>query len=93
MTLLLLPSSYEKKQITHISSLLGNHGTRLLVGIISQPKEAEYHIEDLTGSIRLDLSETDHTDGLVTENSIVMALGEMSDNLLFRVKKVGWIPV
>jgi hypothetical protein len=67
--------------------LLGSHGTKCLLGMLTQPSEGNYHIEDLTCQVPLDLSSAQCTAGLFTENCIIVTEGEMLDGK-FRVNMV-----
>jgi hypothetical protein len=66
-------------QLASLDSLLGSHGTHCIMGMITQPSEGAYALEDLTCSVPLDLSNAHYTAGLFTENCIVVAEGEMLD--------------
>lgn len=45
--------------------------------MLSQLTENEWYLEDVTGSVKLDLSDVEVTSGLFTETSIVLAHGCM----------------
>jgi hypothetical protein len=55
--------------------------------MLTQPSEGNYHIEDLTCQVPLDLSNAQCTAGLFTENCIIVTEGEMVDGK-FRVNMV-----
>eukprot|EP00953_Heterococcus_sp_UTEX-ZZ885_P027635 14806-Heterococcus_DN1.PRE.4 len=78
-------------KITPLDSLLGSHGTKCLLGMLTQPSEGNYHIEDLTCQVPLDLSNAQCTAGLFTENCIIVTEGEMIDGK-FRVNMMGFPP-
>lgn len=61
-----------------IESLLGGEGEKVLVGMITQPEEGVWFLEDLTSTIRLDLSHTQyHHNVFYTEGSHVIVQGEL----------------
>ena len=64
-------------ELTPIESLTGVTGSRYVLGMLTVPEEGVYHLEDLTASVRLDLSAALMTSGLFTENSFVIAEGTM----------------
>ena len=47
-------------EISTISSLLGSSSTKILFGMLTQPEEGSWYLEDLTSSIKLDLSRCQH---------------------------------
>ena len=46
-------------KITLIESLLGNAGEHCIFGMLSKLSDGNYHIEDLTSSIVVDLTSTE----------------------------------
>lgn len=66
-------------QLTAIDSLRGTHGDRLVLGMLTQLEEGSWFLEDLNGSIEVDLSEAHTTAGLHTDTSFVIAQGELMD--------------
>jgi cytochrome c-type biogenesis protein CcmE len=51
-----------------------------------QPDEAQWHLEDFSGSIRLDLSHTKTMPVLFTEGSIVIVEGSLGPRGVFFVQ-------
>ncbi|KAK9848386.1 hypothetical protein WJX84_000167 [Apatococcus fuscideae] len=81
-------------ELTDIKSLLGSgHQTRYVLGCISQLREGQYSLEDVSGSVALDLQHAETTSGLFTENCIVLAEGQMQLNKTFRVRALGFPPL
>lgn len=84
----------KKFQLRPIEFLAGSN-TKVVdvvvLGMISQLKEGKYFIEDNTGSMELDLSETKFHTGLYTENCFVLAEG-MYDEGIFHIKAMGLPP-
>ncbi|EFA76354.1 putative DNA polymerase epsilon subunit B [Heterostelium album PN500] len=68
--------SRDYNSITPLNSLLGNPGKKYVLGTISQIEEGSYHIEDLNKNVPLDIENATFS-GLVTENTIVQAYGEL----------------
>ncbi len=73
--------------LSTIESLLGDSGKRILLGMLTQPEEGKWFLEDLGNTIWLDLSEAKCVASFYAENSIVLVQGEMSqsDSKRFKV--------
>ena len=57
-------------QLTDVKAMLGCTGqTRFLLGCISQLQDGAFHLEDMTGSLQLDLSDCQTSSGLYTGDS------------------------
>jgi DNA polymerase epsilon subunit 2 len=67
-------------EISTIESLLGSEGTKLLFGLLTQPEEGAWFLEDLDATIRLDLSRARSTAPLLTEGSLVLVEGQLCGN-------------
>ncbi|KYR03175.1 putative DNA polymerase epsilon subunit B [Tieghemostelium lacteum] len=90
-----IPSQSLKMQfnsITPLSSLLGNSGSKYVLGTISQITEGNYFLEDLNTNVPLDLSNAIFEYGLITENSIVQVYGEFRDGA-FVAEKIELPPI
>jgi DNA polymerase epsilon subunit 2 len=74
-----------------IESLLGSEGTKVLFGMITQPEEGVWYLEDLTSMIRLDWSQSEYHPFLFTEGSHVVVQGEAVGDR-FRVQVLGMPP-
>lgn len=59
--------------------------------MLVQKTESTYHIEDLTGSLQLDLSQTQFREGLFPEHSFIIAEG-IYDDKIFYVTYLGYPP-
>lgn len=68
-------------QLTAIDSLRGTHGDRLVLGMLTQLEEGSWFLEDLNGSIEVDLSEAHTTAGLHTDSSFVIAQGQLIEGV------------
>jgi DNA polymerase epsilon subunit 2 len=66
-------------QLTAIDSLQGTRGDKLVLGMLTQLEEDTWYLEDLNGSVQVDLSEAHTTAGLHTDSSFVIAQGELVD--------------
>lgn len=79
-------------KLTPIESLLGlpdRHKPVLLLGILVQREEGRFYLEDLTGQVPLDWTDTVLGDAFfVTEESIVLVEGIFDDGL-FHVETLG----
>lgn len=84
----------EKYNLKSVEYLIGSSSklTDLIVlGMITQMVEGKYHLEDATGSVELDLSETTFHTGLYTENCFVLAEGSYEDKV-FHITAIGLPP-
>lgn len=63
--------------ISTIESLLGSSGIKVLLGMLTQPEEGSWFLEDLVSMIRLDLSRAQTFSGFLTEGSQVIVQGEL----------------
>jgi DNA polymerase epsilon subunit 2 len=88
-------------QLTAIDSLPGSHGKDCLVlGMLTQLEDDSWFLEDLHGTIQLDLSEAHTTAGLHTECSFVIAQGKLVESMdgkterrVFKVFAMGTPPM
>lgn len=84
----------KKFQLKPIEFLLSNtHYCEdiIVLGMITQLKENKFYLEDPTGSLPLNLSETKYHSGVYTEGCFVLAEGNLVDGL-FEVKALGFPP-
>ena len=83
------------QELTPLRSLVGNcYGTKYVMGCLSQIEDGIFHLEDSTGSVRIDLTSASTTSGLFCENCVVVAEGEVrkSDGI-FEVRALAHPPV
>jgi len=60
-------------QLTDVKAMLGCTGqTRFLLGCISQLQDGTYYLEDMTGSLQLDLTDCQTSTGLYTGSRILL---------------------
>lgn len=78
-------------ELSTIESLLGSTGTKFLFGMLTQPEEGAWFLEDLSSIIKLDLSQAQTLHVLYTLGSIVIVEGELV-NGVFRVDFMGFPP-
>lgn len=71
------PSSGTVHDISTIEALLGSSGMKVLFGMLTQPEEGSWFLEDLVSIIRLDLSRAQTFSGFLTEGSQVIVQGEL----------------
>lgn len=55
----------------------------IVLGLLTQLTEGKFYLEDPTGSIALDMSQTKYHSGLFTESSFVLAEGYFDDQTLY----------
>ncbi|XP_068624144.1 DNA polymerase epsilon subunit 2 [Battus philenor] len=55
----------------------------IVLGLLTQLTEGKFYLEDPTGSVLLDMSQTRYHSGLFTENSFVLAEGHYDDKVLY----------
>ena len=84
-------------QLTGVESLQGTKGERLVLGMLTQLEEGKWFLEDLHGTVRVDLSNVTCTAGLHTESSFVIAQGILVDSnnseAVFQVSAMGTPPL
>ncbi|CAI0400208.1 unnamed protein product [Linum tenue] len=80
-------------EIAPIQSLVGQTCTKWVMGLISQLEDGHFYLEDLTASVEIDLSKYKITTGFLSENTIVVAEGEMLYDGIFQVRTCGFPPL
>ncbi|XP_048233622.1 DNA polymerase epsilon subunit B isoform X2 [Ricinus communis] len=86
-------SDYGSCEIATIQSLVGQTGRRWVMGVISQLEDGHFYLEDLTASVEINLSKAKITTGFLSENTIVVAEGEMLLDGVFQVFTCGFPPL
>lgn len=81
----------EYYEITHIEALIGRPGTKLIFGMLTQMVEGKWFIEDTNSHVEISLENADLTTGLFVENCMVLAQGELVDEV-FYVSTLGLPP-
>jgi DNA polymerase epsilon subunit 2 len=84
----------KKFQLKPIEFLLSNSNNLqeiIVLGMLSQLKENKFFLEDPTGCLPLNLTDTKYHSGVYTEGSFVLAEGNLVDGL-FEVKALGFPP-
>lgn len=83
-------------QLTGIESLAGTDDERLVLGMLTQLEDGMWFLEDLNGTVRVDLSDALVTAGLHTESSFVIAQGQLMEEAgedpIFKVSAMGTPP-
>ncbi|KAL6782684.1 POLE2 [Auxenochlorella protothecoides x Auxenochlorella symbiontica] len=80
-------------ELTELKALLGLVGqSKYVLGFLSQPREGEYALEDLSARLPLDIQDAERTPGLFTENSIVVAEGQLQPSGRFKAVALGMPP-
>lgn len=78
-------------ELSTIESLLGSTGVKVLFGMLTQPEEGVWFLEDLSSIIRLDLSRALSYHVFFTEGSQVVVQGELVNDI-FQVQVLGMPP-
>ncbi|KAG7609998.1 unnamed protein product [Arabidopsis thaliana] len=86
-------SQFENNEISSIQSLISQRGRKWVMGVISQLEDGHFYLEDLSASVEIDLSKYKITTGFFTENTIILAEGEMQVNGIFQVITCGFPPL
>ncbi|XP_053488734.1 DNA polymerase epsilon subunit 2 [Ictalurus furcatus] len=84
-----------KFQLKTVEALLGSTaklGEVIVLGMITQLKEGKFFLEDLTGSVHLNISKAQFHSGLYTESGFVLAEGWYEDSV-FHVSAFGFPPI
>ena len=81
----------EYVQLTPLDSLVGSHGHKCLIGMLTQVEEGVFYLEDLNARIPVDLSAATTTEGFFTEGTVVLAEGRLEDGV-FHVSMMGFPP-
>ncbi|KAL1225854.1 DNA polymerase epsilon subunit B [Cardamine amara subsp. amara] len=84
--------AFGSSEISPIQSLLFQMGRKWVMGLISQLEDGHIYLEDLSASVEIDLSKAKITTGFFTENTIILAEGEMH-NGIFQVITCGFPPL
>ncbi len=68
-------------EISQIESLVVGSSSKVILGILTQGlDDGSYHLEDLNGSVKLDLSETEFFNGFITEGCVLLAEGVLQED-------------
>ncbi|XP_057762758.1 DNA polymerase epsilon subunit B [Arachis stenosperma] len=86
-------SHFGSCEISPIQSLVGQTGRKWVMGVISQLEDGHFYLEDLTASVEINLSNAKITTGFFSENTIVVAEGEMLASGIFQVLTCGFPPL
>ncbi|XP_052624257.1 DNA polymerase epsilon subunit B [Lactuca sativa] len=86
-------SEFGSCEISKIQSLVGRTGVCWVMGVISQLEDGHFYLEDLTGAVEINLSNAKITTGYFSENTIVLAQGEMLLDGTFQVQTFGFPPL
>lgn len=84
-------SKFQLRTVDYLLSSSGLPDKIIVLGMLAQIKEGKYHLEDPTGCVELDLSNSVFHMGLFVENSIILAEGIYEDKV-FHVSAVGFPP-
>ena len=85
-------SKFQLRTVEYLLSSSGLPDKVIVLGMLIQLREGKFHLEDLTGTVELDISQCTFHTGLFVENSIVLAEGLYNDGL-FHVGAIGFPPI
>ena len=87
-------STSNTNELTPLRSLVGQcYGPRVVMGCLSQVEDGIFHLEDPTGSMRIDLSAAASSSGMFCENCVVIAKGEVrKEDGIFEVSELSHPP-
>ena len=83
---------FKLRTVEYLLSSSGLSDKVIVLGMLVQIKEGKIHLEDLTGTVELDLSRCDFQTGFFVESSIVLAEGLYNDDV-FQVEGIGFPPI
>lgn len=86
--------SSEKFDLKTVEYLIGSTGGLsqiIVLGMLSQIKEGKFYLEDPTGAVELDLSQSKYHTGIYTESCFVLAEGTYDDDI-FHITAMGFPP-
>uniref|UniRef100_A0A7N0VA45 DNA polymerase epsilon subunit n=1 Tax=Kalanchoe fedtschenkoi TaxID=63787 RepID=A0A7N0VA45_KALFE len=86
-------SQFGNCEISPIQSLIGQTGKKWVMGVISQLEDGHFYLEDLTASVEINLSNAKITTGFFSENTVVIAEGQMLLEGIFQVFTCGFPPL
>ena len=79
-------------EVTPVESLPGSTGIKVVFGMLSRGSEGRLWIEDIHQAVLLKLDAMNASDDFITENTFVLAKGEMIDEI-FHVSEITLPPV
>ncbi|CAN0186838.1 unnamed protein product [Pylaiella littoralis] len=85
-------SRREYIKLSPLDSLVGSDDLRWLLGMLTQPVEGKYFLEDTVTRLPLDMSNAHKTEGIFTEHCVVIVEGKMTAGV-FEVAMVGFPPI
>lgn len=85
-------SKFSLKPVEHLLSCSGSLGDIIVLGMLTNLKEGVYYLEDPTGAVEVNLSNTVFHNGIFTENCFVLAEGSYDDQVL-HVTALGFPPI
>jgi len=86
-----VPRKYKLKPVEFLLGTVNRLDDLVVLGMLTQITYGTYYLEDPSGAVKLDLSETKFNTGLFTENCFVLAEGWFVDDV-YHVKALGFPP-
>lgn len=87
-----LSKSANYLQLTDVEALQGTIGQQCVLGLLCEPAEGTYHLEDMTGSVPLDLTHCEVKAGIFTLGCLVLVEGEYTLTGVFEAKVLCFPP-
>uniref|UniRef100_A0A7S0MZV0 DNA polymerase epsilon subunit n=1 Tax=Pyramimonas obovata TaxID=1411642 RepID=A0A7S0MZV0_9CHLO len=84
-------SRREYCELTSVQGLMGLYGeTKYLLGVLTEIEDGNLFIEDMTGTIKVEMVNAIPTTGLFTENCIIIAEGQLREDGVFALSYMGF---
>ena len=64
--------------------------TKYLLGVLTEIEDGNMYIEDMTGTIKVEMTSAIPTTGLFTENCIIIAEGQLREDGVFELSYMGF---
>lgn len=71
-----------RPELTRVSGVRRAEGTVCILGLLTQPQEGQFFLEDLSGRVEVDITAAEASVGLYTENCIIIVEGVMKGEVL-----------
>ncbi|KAJ1623271.1 DNA polymerase alpha/epsilon subunit B-domain-containing protein [Pavlovales sp. CCMP2436] len=78
--------------LTDVEALSGCTGRQCILGLLCEPSEGVFHLEDLSGTVPVDLSDAKPSAGLFTLGCFVLTEGELLPTGVFKVEVLCFPP-
>ncbi len=79
----------ETYKLVTLDALIGKSGNQFVFGLLRRQPGGKVHIEDLSGSIPLDLTKAQITGGLITDGCFIIAQGVLKEGTFVVKVRIG----